>query len=289
MWIDTHCHLDAAEFAPDRDAVVARARAAGVAMGVLPAVQAADFEAVRALAHRHGWAYALGVHPLFVDRAGDDDVDRLRAALARHRDDPRLVAVGEIGLDHFVPGLDRARQQRFYLAQLKAARDAGLPVLLHVRRSADLLLQGLARVAVPGGIAHAFNGSAEQASRFVVRGFALGFGGAVTFDRALRIRALARELPGAAPVLETDAPDIPPHWLYRTAAERAAGAPAARNEPAELPRIGAVLAALRGCGVDEMAALTAANARRVLPRLAALCSAAAGAVLPAGPAASVAA
>lgn len=266
MWTDTHCHLDAPEFDADRDAVVARARAAGVTMQVLPAVEAGNFEAVRALAHAHDLAYALGIHPLYVHRAADDDLDRLDAALAALRDDPRLVAVGEIGLDHFVPGLDRERQERFYVEQLRLAKRHGLPVILHVRRSADGLLKQLRRIEVGGGIAHAFNGSAQQAQAFVGLGLRLGFGGAATFERALQIRELARSLPLEAIVVETDAPDIPPHWLYRTAAERAAGQ-ASRNEPAELPRIGAVLAGLRGLAVGEFAAATAANAKAALPRL----------------------
>jgi TatD DNase family protein len=273
MWTDTHCHLDAPEFDADRDAVVLRARAAGVGQLVLPAVEVANFDVVRALAHAHGCAYALGIHPLFVGRAQDDDLDRLQQALQQHRDDPRLVAVGEIGLDHFVPGLDRERQARFYTAQLKLARDAGLPVILHGRRSADQLLHGLRRIAVAGGIAHAFNGSLVQAQHFIERGFKLGFGGALTFERALQIRGLAATLPEAALVLETDAPDIPPHWLYRSAAERAAGA-TSRNEPGELPRIAAVLAGLRGWTLAHTAETTAANARAALPGLAA-CAAAA--------------
>ena len=269
MWIDSHCHLDATEFALDRAEVVRRARVAGVQQMVLPAVAAEHFEAVRALAHEHRLAYALGIHPLFVAAAADEDLDRLQDALQRHRDDPRLVAVGEIGLDHFVPGLDRQRQNRFYLAQLKLARDAGLPVILHVRRSADTLMHGLRRVEVSGGIAHAFNGSAQQAGHFVARGLRLGFGGALTFERALQIRALACSLPDSALVLETDAPDIPPHWLYRTASERQAGL-SSRNEPAELPRIGAELAALRGWTLAQTAAQTCSNTWAALPRLAAV-------------------
>ncbi len=270
MWIDSHCHLDAPEFDADRAEVVRRARAAGVTMQVLPAVAADHFDAAVALAHEHGLAYALGIHPLWTDRAADADLQRLADALHRHRDDPRLVAVGEIGLDHFVPGLDRARQQHFYLAQLRLARDAGLPVILHVRRSADALLAGLNRIAVPGGIAHAFNGSRQQADRFIDKGFRLGFGGTLTFEPARQIRELATTLPLHALVLETDAPDIPPHWLYRTAAERTAGQPQGRNEPAELPRIGAELARLRGLALGDLAAATTANARAALPRLAAL-------------------
>ena len=276
MLIDTHCHLDAAEFDADRDAVVARARAAGVAQIVLPAVDLANLERVRRLAHEHGLAYALGIHPLCVDAAGDDDLDRLRDALEAHRDDPRLVAVGEIGIDHFVPGLDRGKQERYYAAQLGMAVDFGLPVLVHVRRSADALLKHLRRIDGATGIVHAFNASEQQARVFVDMGFRLGFGGAMTFDRALQIRRLAAGLPDHVPVLETDAPDIPPHWLYRDAETRRAAPPGAplggqaRNESAELPRIAAVLAGLRGWSADETAERTGANALAALPRLARL-------------------
>ena len=270
MWMDTHCHLDAPEFDADRDAVVERARAVQVSMLVLPAVEAAHFERVRALAHRHRLAYALGIHPLYTDRAADTDLELLAQALKTHADDPRLVAVGEIGLDHFVPGLDRQRQQAFYLAQLKLARQAGLPVLLHVRRSADALLAGLRRLPVSGGIAHAFNGSQVQAEEFARRGFKLGFGGALTHERALQIRRLAVGLPDNALVLETDAPDIPPQWLYRTAQQRTAGLAHGRNEPMELPRIAQVLAGLRGCSLEALAEQTTANACAALPRLAGL-------------------
>jgi TatD DNase family protein len=272
MWIDSHCHLDAPEFDADRAAVVARAHAAGVAMLVLPAVEVQYFERVRRFAHEHGFAYALGIHPLYVDRAADDHLDRLQQALLQHRGDSRLVAVGEIGLDHFVPGLDRERQARFYTAQLKLARDAGLPVILHVRRSADSLLAGLRRIDVAGGIAHAFNGSAQQAAAFVALGLRLGFGGTLSFERALQIRRLAATLPETALVLETDAPDIPPQWLYRPAAGRAPGDDAigARNEPAELPRIAESLAGLRGWSLAQTAATTRTNVHAALPRLAAL-------------------
>ena len=274
MWIDTHCHLDAAEFDADRNTVVARAWAAGVARIVVPAIEAANFDAVRRLAREHGLAYALGIHPLCVGRADDADLDRLHDALAAQRGDARLVAVGEIGLDHFIAGHDRARQERFYAAQLKLAAAFGLPVLLHVRRSADTLLKHLRHWPGPGGIAHAFNGSEQQARAFVELGFRLGFGGAMTFERALQIRRLAASVPAHAPVLETDAPDIPPQWLYRDAETRrdtAPGAPLggqARNETAQLPRIAATLAALRGWSLSETAAITAANARAALPRLA---------------------
>lgn len=268
-WVDTHCHLDAGEFDADRDAVVARARAAGVGRIVLPAVNAANFERVRALAHRHGLAYALGIHPMCTDAAGDGELGVLRDALTAHAGDPRLVAVGEIGLDHFIAGLDRARQAKFFAAQLRLAAEFSLPVLLHVRSAIDTVLGQLRRVEVPGGIAHAFNGSEQQAEAFIALGFRLGFGGALTFERALRIRRVAAAVPLQAIVMETDAPDIAPQWLYRTAAARAAGA-TMRNSSAELPAIGAALAALRGIDVDVLARVTTANACASLPRLAAL-------------------
>ncbi len=269
MWIDTHCHLDAAEFDADRGAVVTRARQAGVSQIVLPAVEPSNFDAVRGLAHAHGFAYALGIHPLYVEHAGAASLAALRTALQAQRHDAQLVAVGEIGLDHFVPGLDRALQLRLYIAQLELAREFELPVILHVRRSADTLLKHLREIHVPGGIAHAFNGSAQQALAFVDLGFKLGFGGALTFERALQIRRLATTLPLACIVLETDAPDIAPQWLYRTAAQRAAGAKT-RNEPGELPRIAAQLAALRGLSEQDLAQATRANAHAALPRLAQL-------------------
>jgi len=269
VWIDTHCHLDAAEFDADRDAVVARARAAGVAEIVIPAVAVANFERVRELAHRHRLAYALGIHPMCTDAAGDADLGHLREALTRHAGDPRLVAVGEIGLDHFIAGLDRDRQEQMFSAQLRLAAEFDLPVLLHVRRAVDTVLKHLRRTPVAGGIAHAFNGSEQQAAAFLALGHRLGFGGAVTFDQALRIRRVAVAVAAEAIVTETDSPDIAPQWRYRTAAARAAGA-TMRNEPAELAPIGAELARLRGVAVAEFAAAARRNAYAVLPRLAAL-------------------
>ena len=272
MWIDTHCHLDAAEFDADRDAVREAARLAGVARCVIPAVQRVHWADVAQLADRHGDSYALGVHPLYVPQAQEADLLALDQALRERAGDPRLVAVGEIGLDFFVPALCtsemRERQWFFYTAQLQLAQQHGLPVILHVRRSADLLLKGLRQCPVVSGIAHAFNGSAQQAQAFVDMGFALGFGGTLTFERALQLRRLACELPLSAIVLETDAPDIPPHWLYQTAEQRAQGVPQGRNSPAELPRIAQVLADVRGVSLHDLAAVTTRNALRVLPKLA---------------------
>ncbi len=270
MWIDTHCHLDADAFDADRDAVLARARAGGVSMLVIPGVEAAGFARVAQLAHENGLAYALGIHPLYTPQADEQDIERLRDALAAARDDRRLVAIGEIGLDYFVPGLDRGRQEWFYSQQLRVAREFALPVILHVRRSADGLLKYLNRHDVCGGIAHAFNGSDDQASRMIGRGFKLGFGGAMTYDGSLRIRRLASTIPNDAWVLETDAPDIPPQW-------RRKDGESLRNEPGDLPAMAQVMAKLRNAELPEIATANRTNACAALPRLAALLDSAGGA------------
>lgn len=275
IWIDTHCHLDAPELGSDLTDVAARALAAGVGHGVIPAVEVGNFEAVRLLADRFGYSYALGIHPLYVPRAQDTDLKALDEELTLHQSDPRLVAVGEIGLDYFVPELQtspmRERQEFFYCEQLKLSRKHKLPVILHVRRSADRLLKHLRELAPASGwhgIAHAFNGSQQQADEFIKLGFKLGFGGAVTFETALQLRRLAADLPLSALVMETDSPDIPPHWLYTTAADRALGKPQGRNEPAELPRIAQQVAELRRMPLLELAQATSANALQALPKLA---------------------
>lgn len=274
MWIDSHCHLDAPEFDADRSEVIARAQAQGVMM-VIPSVAPSTFVPTQQAAQQCKGAYALGIHPLYVLQLDTDALTRLEHALDEAQDDPRLVAVGEIGLDHFVPELQdeasRDLQERVYAAQLDIAQARGLPVILHVRRSADVLLKHLRRMAamgrpVAGGIAHAFNGSDQQAKIFIDLGFKLGFGGAMTFERALQLRRLATLLPAEAIVLETDAPDIPPQWLYQTAQARADGA-RSRNEPGELPRIAQTLAQLRGWTLAETAAITAHNTLRALPKL----------------------
>nr|WP_315465826.1 TatD family hydrolase [uncultured Rhodoferax sp.] len=277
-WVDTHAHLDAPEFDADRSAVRQQARQAGVAHCVIPAVERSNFDTVRLMAHAGGDSYCLGIHPLYVAGAQDADLLALDEALSTHAADPRLVAVGEIGLDYFVPALcqspSRERQESIYRQQLKLARQHGLPVVLHVRKSADRLLKHLREVAGPHGrwqgIAHAFNGSEVQAAEFIKLGFKLGFGGAVTFDRALQLRHLAKTLPLDALVLETDAPDIPPHWLYTTAAQRAAGQAQGRNTPAELPRIAECVAEIRGISVDALAAAALHNSLQALPKLGAL-------------------
>jgi TatD DNase family protein len=285
LWIDTHCHLDAPEFSgfigrntPLSSELRTYAATKNVAKCVYPAVHPFNFQAVRELAHVHGDAYALGIHPLYVKEATQDDLTLLDAELALRMTDPRLVAVGEIGLDFFVPELKvsllRDKQIHFYREQLKLAKKYDLPVVVHVRQSADVLLKGLRDIAAQNyhwrGIIHAFNGSDSQAAAFIKLDFKLGFGGAMTFDRALRLRHLAATLPLEAIVLETDAPDMPPHWLYKTAAQRASGEPQGRNEPAQLPRIAQALAELRGISLKALSQAVWTNSLVALPKMNAL-------------------
>jgi TatD DNase family protein len=264
MLIDTHCHLDASEFDADRLDVAAQAADRGVRAIVIPAIAQSNFDTVRDLAHRfEGGTYALGIHPIFVRHAQDSDLDALRAAIIAALPDPRFVAIGEIGLDFFIPeisqGAEREKQERFYAAQLKLAAEFDLPVLLHVRRSQDILLKYLRRIPVRGGIGHAFNGSEQQARAFIDMGFTLGVGGAMTWTRALNIRRLCTDFALEHYVLETDAPDIPPAWLPDN--DR-------RNTPGQVEGVARALAELRGIPVEDVIEVTGANALRVLPRLA---------------------
>ena len=252
--VDSHCHLDASEFDADRDEVVAAALAAGVEKIIVPAIARWNFETVLALPQRYPCCIpALGIHPLFVDQANPEDLDVLREKLR----EARPAAVGEIGLDFFVEPYDQPRQEHFFVEQLKMAREFGLPVLMHVRKSVDHILKHLRRIEVSGGIAHAFNGSRQQADILISMGFKLGFGGAMTWSRAHHLRDLAKNLPLESIVLETDAPDIPPEWLGRRG----------RNAPEHLAKIASVLAGLRGVEVTEIVAQTSQNMTKLLPQM----------------------
>lgn len=257
MLIDTHCHLDAPAFDNDRAVVIQKARDAGIGAMIVPSVAPTNFAVVQALAHSEsGIGYALGIHPLFVAKQTEQALDALRDALTQARDDPKLVAVGEIGLDYFVQDAAPAKQEHFYHEQLKLAAQFDLPVILHVRKSADRLLKYLRLTPVSGGIAHAFNGSVQQASGFLDLNFALGFGGSLTYERARQIRRHVTDLAATAHVLETDAPDIAPQWIARQ-----------RNEPSELVQIAAQFAQLRATDLPSVLAQTASNAVRVLPKI----------------------
>ena len=262
MLIDTHCHLDAREFEADRCDLIAKAQAAGVSGIIIPAVELQNFEIVRELAHsfQEGY-YALGIHPMYVKQAKRSDLAVLREKIIHHRDDPKLVAVGEIGLDFFVAdiasGAARQEQEYFYEAQLSLAREFNLPVLLHVRRSQDTILKYLRKYRKIGGCAHAFNGSMQQALQFIELGFCLGIGGAMTYPRALQIRRLAMTIPLHNLVLETDAPDIAPSWLIEDR----------RNTPDQVLGVAQSLADLRQVSVAQIIEQSGKNVLRLFPKM----------------------
>lgn len=264
MWIDTHCHLDAHEFGGQSLDVAQRAGEAGVSMIVIPAVERGNFEVVaRLAAQARNASYALGIHPICVPQAREEDLTALRAAVEAGMSDPHFVAIGEIGLDFFIPMLCepamREKQDHFFREQLRIARDFSLPVLMHVRRSQDQVLKHVRQIRQTGGIAHAFNGSFQQAQMYIDLGFKLGFGGAMTFTRALQIRRLAKTLALASIVLETDAPDIAPAWVHPGI-----------NSPQQLPAIGAALADMRGLALPEVSGAMMENSLVAIPRLCAL-------------------
>ena len=261
-WVDTHCHLDAPEFLDTLPEIVSSAANKGVKAILLPTVQASDWGQAKNLANQYanqipGLVYTLGIHPLYINQAKESGIDILKNQIEQSLDDPRFVGIGEIGLDYFVEGLDPLRQEYFFHAQLDLAQAFHLPVILHVRRSQDAILKALRKRKVPGGIAHAFNGSHQQAEQFIEQGFKLGFGGAATYDRALQIRRLLQELPLESIVTETDAPDIPPAWLKEEGGRI--------NQPALLPRIARQLADIRGISEEAFSKAVWQNAMQALP------------------------
>jgi TatD DNase family protein len=263
MWLDTHCHLDAPEFASHLGEVIEAAAKNQVQGILLPAVKASDAANIRTLVAQYaqimpGLVYTLGIHPLYVEQSTQADLDLLAIEVKSALQDPRFVGIGEIGLDYFVEGLDRTRQAYFFEQQLDLAQTHDLPVVMHVRRSQDAILKALRQRRIRSGIAHAFNGSMQQAEQFIQLGFKLGFGGAATYARALQIRRLVTQLPLSCLVTETDAPDIPPAWLREEGV--------AHNAPQFIPRIGAELADLRQMDVADFANSSWSNALTALPR-----------------------
>lgn len=249
MPIDTHVHLDAPEFDPDRDAVLARARAAGVDGFVVPAVAAEGWPALAAIASSNRDVHpAYGLHPMYLAEHRPAHLPRLERWLA----DTPAVAVGECGLDHYVDGLDADAQREYFLGQLAIAKAARLPVIVHARRAVDEVIACLRKVGGPGGVIHSFPGSLEQARQLHQLGFLLGFGGPVTWERARRLREVAASIPLGQLLLETDAPDQPP-----------ASRRGQRNDPTTLLEVAATIAALRGMDRDALLAAVDANARRV--------------------------
>jgi TatD DNase family protein len=266
MLIDTHCHLDAAEFDADREAVWQSALDAGVRSIVIPGVLESNFQPIMQWCAQHPQAaFALGWHPLFVDQATDDALENLQQTIESVLQGPQahqLVAIGEIGLDFYITRDNEAHQIAMLEGQLQLAKQFDLPVILHVRSSIDTVLKYLRKHDIHQGIAHAFNGSRQQADAMAAQGLKMGFGGAMTWPRALRIRKLAEELPLEHIVLETDAPDIQPVWIGHHS----------RNSPDQLKKIAQEMALIRRIEISQLIEMTGKNSLQVLPKLAHLCT-----------------
>jgi TatD DNase family protein len=250
--VDSHCHLDAEEFDADRDAVVARARAAGVHRQVVPAVTAASWPKLRQVCRAAPGLYpAYGLHPTFLAEHRPVHLDELRDWVERERP----LAIGECGLDLFVGGLDPQAQALYFDGQLRLARDTGLPLVVHARRAVDAVTAAIRRIGGEAGlrgVVHSFSGSPEQARQLWKLGFLVGLGGPLTYERAQRLRRLVAEMPLEFLLLETDAPDQPD-----------AGIRGQRNEPARLATVLETVAMLRQQDPAEIAAITSANAERL--------------------------
>lgn len=247
--VDSHCHLDAGEFDPDRDEVVERAVAAGVVAQVVPAITAASWPKLREVCQQHpGLHPAYGLHPVFLDQHQEAHLDELREWIERERP----CAIGECGLDFFIEELDRERQQFLFEAQLRLAAEFHLPLVIHARRAVEEVIVALKRAGNLRGVVHSFGGSPEQAKQLWQLGFHIGLGGPLTYPRANRLRRLVTEIPLEQLLLETDAPDQPD-----------AGIRGQRNEPARLTTILDTVAELRRQSRDEIARVTSDNARQL--------------------------
>lgn len=256
MWIDTHTHFDVAVFDDTRISDWAKAQSLGVSAQFVMGVSPLNFSKIEQLASEFdGTYFTLGIHPMFVMPLDlTTAIGALKQAIEKNLDNPRFIGVGEIGLDGFVDDIDWGKQVDFFTEQLKLARDYDFPVFMHVRKSQDKVLKYCRQFGVGQGIAHAFNGSEQQAHHYLNQGFKLGFGGAFTFERAKNLRRLVKTLPLSAFVLETDCPDMSPTWAYQQS-----------NYSYHLPRIAERFAQLRGETLSVLANQFEQNVKAIYP------------------------
>ncbi len=249
---DSHCHLNFPEFDNDRVQVIQQCRARGLSGLCIPATRSVEWSSLINLAGMQGLQQyvALGLHPYFLSDHKPGDLEQLDYLLSQRH--AHVVAVGETGLDFYNRTLsqnDRNQQIFLFTEQVKLAANYQLPLIIHARKSHDVILKILRSLpSIAGGIVHAFSGSEQQALHYIELGFLLGFGGGITYHRAVKTRQLATNLPLSSIVLETDAPDMP-----------LSGFQGQRNSPDRLPLIAQCLAELRGLSVSEVAEQTTNN------------------------------
>ncbi|AIL32686.1 TatD family hydrolase [Basilea psittacipulmonis] len=241
--IDTHCHLDFISFEKEIEHVLEQSAQAGVGAIIIPTVSMSKYETALALSARYKQLYfCLGIHPLFMHETQEKDIETLESLIKEQLDNPKFLGLGEIGLDFYYPDNEEEKQIQIFKAQLSLAKKYQLPVMLHTRKSADQVIKYLRQYQITRGIAHAFNGSMQQAESYIKQGLKLGFGGACTWSRAKNIRRLLCEVDLSSIVLETDAPDIPPYWLDKDE----------MNLPHELGRIAEEIAQIKGVPLDTL-------------------------------------
>ena len=251
---DTICHLDFEDFDHDRQDVIARSHQNGVRNILVPSVDAETFDrTIECCLTSPSLHLALGLHPMFIKKHQPQDLTTLDSLLNREDAACQPIAVGEIGLDFYDKSLDREKQLLYFSKQLIIAKRAQLPVVIHNRKAHDQCLQLLTENRVPGGFVHAFNGSLEQARRYIELGFALGFGGMLTFERSRKLRELVDKLPIESVVLESDAPDM-------TVVQHKGQ----RNSPEYLPYVLAAIADIKRITPQEVAQVTSNNAKTIL-------------------------
>lgn len=247
--IDSHCHLDVADFADDLPDTLARAQQAGVKRFIVPAISAAGWPHLAQLAVRHpGFLPAYGLHPMFLAEHTDADLETLTDWLKR----PECIAVGECGLDFFVPDLDAARQEVIFREHIRLAAECDKALIIHARKATERVIQLLRQHGPVRGVIHSYSGSLEQARQLTAMGFLLGIGGPITYPRSARLRAIVQEIPLQYLLLETDAPDQP-----------MSGEQGKRNEPSKLIRVAEAVAEIRGIPMAVVAEQTGINAERL--------------------------
>ncbi|MFH1502254.1 MAG: TatD family hydrolase [Candidatus Eisenbacteria bacterium] len=256
---DTHAHLNLKDYSRDREEVIARARAAGIGLLVNVGFSVQTSRESIELADSHDFIYAsVGVHP-------HDASDLTESALRNLRsmaDHPRVVAVGETGLDYYRDLSPREAQREAFRAQIRLAREVGLPLIIHNRDALDDVISIIdeERASEVGGVMHCFPGDAAYADEVVARGFHVGIGGPVTYGRSGRLADVAREVPAPRLLIETDAPWLTPE-PHRGLARKHGKRP--RNEPAFVADVAATIAGIRGVGVDDVVRGTTGNAMKL--------------------------
>ena len=259
MWIDSHCHLDFEPLNGNINSVLNLCTKNDIMCIIVPSIKPDNLDKVIEISHQHKQCfYALGFHPMYVKDLSDNDL----SLLERYIKNFNPIAVGEIGLDLFASKDNLERQEFFFSQQLLLAKKYDLPVILHVRSAIDIILKYLRRYNIKGGVAHAFNGSIQQAEQFIKMGFKLGFGGAMTYPRATHLQKLAKEIPIDSIILETDSPDMLPFWRKNNGF----------NQPSEIANIGSFLAKLRGSNPLIIAENIRLNTQQVFPKLGELCT-----------------